>query len=89
MPVSRSSAGGITAAQLAAKLPKAGEPPAYTQTFSTAARTHVEPEMSTSLSIALLTEVAPILNAQNKAINELKKLVNALIDDAQANGLAK
>lgn len=89
MPISRSSTGTVTAAQLAAKLPKAGEPPAYTQTYSTAARTHAEPEMATNISLALLTEVAPILNNQNKAINELKKLVNALIDDAQTNGLAK
>jgi hypothetical protein len=62
-------------------------PAAYTQTYNTAARTHAEEELATNLSIALLTEVAPILNKQNKAINELKKLANSVIDDLQAAGL--
>jgi hypothetical protein len=64
-----------------------GKPTAYTQTFGTSSRTHVEGEMSTTIVISLLTEVAAIMNAQNKCINELKKLANSLIDDLQANGL--
>lgn len=89
MPVSRSSGGAVTAAQLAAKLPKAGEPPAYTQTYSTAARTHAASELPTNITATLLTEVISQLNTTNAAVNELKKLLNALIDDAQTNGLAK
>ncbi len=56
---------------------------AYAQTYSTAARNHVKEALATNVSIALLTEVAPILNKQNETINELKALVNNMIDDLQ------
>lgn len=68
-------------APAAAKLAKQGT---YTQTYSTAARTHAEEALSTSISLTLVSEVVPILNQQNKAINELKKLCNGLVDDLQA-----
>ena len=57
---------------------------AYTQTYSTAARSHVKEALATNISLALLTEVAPILNKQNEAINELKALLNNVIDDLQS-----
>jgi len=60
---------------------------AYTQTYGTASRSHVEEALATNLSLTLVTEVVPVLNAQNKCINELKKLVNQLIDDLQAVGV--
>ena len=59
----------------------------YTQTNSEAARTHAANALSTSVSISLLTEVAGQINSTNTAINELKKLVNALIDDLQGAGI--
>lgn len=61
---------------------------AYTQTYSSATRTHAAEALSTSVSIALLTEVQGQINTTNAAVNELKKLVNSLIDDSQALELA-
>lgn len=88
---SPSAVSDITGLQalLEGKVAKPGEPPAYTQTYSTAARAHVEPELSSTLTGLLLTQVIEEINKTNKAVNELKKLANALIDDAQSNGLAK
>ena len=59
----------------------------YTQTYSEAARTQAAGALSTSVSISLLTEVAGQFNTTNAAVNELKKLVNGLIDDLQAAGI--
>lgn len=70
-------------------LAKPADPPAYTQTFSTAARTHAESALPTDLAATLITEVVTALNSTNKAVNELKKLANGLIDDQQSVGLAK
>jgi hypothetical protein len=56
---------------------------AYTQTYATSARSHVKEALATNISLALLTEVAPILNKQNETINELKTLLNSVIDDLQ------
>lgn len=75
--------------QLAAKLNKPESIPGYTQTFSTAARTHAEAELPTNISATLVSEVDTQLNATNKALNELKKLANGIVDDLQAAGLAK
>jgi hypothetical protein len=60
---------------------------AYTQTYSTAARTHVEAELPTNISATLVTEIDTSLNTTNKAVNELKKLINSVIDDQQLYGL--
>lgn len=56
---------------------------AYTQTFSEISHTHASSALSTSITIALLTEVAGFVNTTNAAVNELKKVVNAMIDDLQ------
>lgn len=82
------------------KLPSKVE--AYTQTFSTAGRTHAEAELATNLPTnlnvltTLLGSLVGEVNVANKrtneiakALNEQKKLVNALIDDLQATGIAK
>lgn len=61
---------------------------AYTQTYSNVVRTHAKEALSTSISLTLVSEIVPILNAQNETINELKKLVNSLIDDLQVLELA-
>lgn len=74
---------------VAGALPKPSPVPAYTQTFSTAARTHVAAELSTTLTGLLLTELIEQLNTTNKAVNELKKLCNGVVDDMQVVGLAK
>jgi hypothetical protein len=65
--------------------PGAGGPfgSAYTQTYSTKARTQAKTELSESVTIALLTEVAGQFNTTNAAVNELKKLINGVIDDLQ------
>lgn len=60
---------------------------AYTLTYSTTARVHQEPELATNISVTLVTELDTELNKTNKAVNELKKLQNAVIKDFQANGL--
>lgn len=78
---------GTSAADMGSVVVKPESPKAYTQTYSTAARVHVEAALATNLSLTLVTEVVPILNAQNKTINELKTLVNALIDDLQSVGV--
>lgn len=62
---------------------------AYTQTFATAARTHVKGELPTNIAATLVTELDTQLNATNEAVNELKKLANSLIDDSQAIGIAQ
>jgi hypothetical protein len=63
-----------------------GRTAAYTQTYATAARTHAEPELSTTISVTLVTELDTELNKTNKAVNELKKLINSVIDDHQLYG---
>lgn len=60
---------------------------AYTQTYSTAARVQAEPELPTTITATLITELDAELNKTNKAVNELKKLINSVIDDFQANGM--
>lgn len=64
----------------ATKLTKQGT---YTQTYSPAARIQALEALSTSISIALLTEVAGQINTTNAAVNELKKLANGIVDDMQ------
>lgn len=59
----------------------------YTQTYSESTRTQAASALSTTVSIALITEVAAQVNATNTAVNELKKLTNGLIDDMQAAGI--
>lgn len=56
---------------------------AYTQTFATKARTQAEAELPTNISATLVAEIVTQLNATNKALNELKKLCNGIIDDLQ------
>lgn len=73
-----------TASLAASKVDKPEVPAAYTQTFSTAARTHAKAELPTVLEATLVAEVEAQLKATNEAVNELKKLVNGLIDDLQA-----
>lgn len=67
--------------------PPSARPAAYTQTFSEDTRTHARPALSTTISLTLLTEVASLMNNTNLAVNELKKLVNQVIDDLQSEGL--
>lgn len=75
---------------------------AYTQTFATAGRTHAKSEVATNLPTnlnvitTLLGTLVGEVNATNKRVNELaeavnenKKLTNALIDDSQAVGISK
>jgi hypothetical protein len=64
-----------------AKLSKQGT---YTQTYSTATRVQAQGALTTNLSLPLLTEAVSSLNTTNTAVNELKQLVNGLIDDLQA-----
>jgi len=61
----------------------------YTQTYATAARTHAEPELSTTITVALVTELDTELNKTNKAVNELKKLINSLINDSRGIGITE
>lgn len=61
---------------------------AYTQTYSTAARTHTASALSESVTVALLTDVPALINSTNAAVNELKKLSNGVIDDLQTNNIA-
>jgi hypothetical protein len=78
---------GSAAADMGSVVIKPGSPNAYTQTYSTAGRTHAAAALSTSITISLLTEVAGQMNTTNAAVNELKKVVNALIDDLQETGI--
>lgn len=78
---------GTAAADMGSAVVKPGSPNAYTQTYTTAARSHAKEKLSTSVTIALLTEVAGQINTTNGAVNELKDLINGLIDDLQAAGL--
>lgn len=56
----------------------------YVQTNSTASRTHAKAALSTNITgLTLVTEVIDSLETTNDAVNELKQLVNALIDDLQ------
>jgi len=71
-------------------LSKPESPATYTQTFSGTTHTHAEAELPTNVSaLALLTEVITNVNKTNKAVNELKKLTNALIDEHRGAGIAK
>jgi hypothetical protein len=70
----------------------ASRPAAYTQTYATAARTHVAAAVATTAA----TNIGPFgyttaaqADAIPVAINELKALINAMIDDRQADGLAQ
>lgn len=76
------------ATSLAGKVAKPSEPPVYTQTYATATRIHAADALPTNIAVTLIGEVVTQLNATNSAVNELKKLVNGLIDDSQARGLA-
>lgn len=60
---------------------------AYTQTYATAARSHVEAELPTTIGATLITELDAELVKTNKCVNELKKLINSVIDDGQTYGL--
>lgn len=68
-------------------IPPSARPAAYTQTNSETTRVHSKAALSTSITIALLTEVAGFVNTTNSAVNELKKVVNQVIDDLQSEGL--
>jgi hypothetical protein len=68
----------------------AARPSAYTQTYATAARAHAQAAVATTGA----TNVTPFgyttaaqANAIPTAINELKDLINSIIDDHQANGM--
>lgn len=74
--------GSVSNPSGAAKLTKSA---AYTQTYSTAARTHVVEALSTSISATLIAELVTQLNSTNSAVNELKKLANGVIDDLQTD----
>jgi hypothetical protein len=80
---------GAAAADMGSVVVKPESPNAYTQTFSTAARTQAEAELPTNISATLITELNSQANATNKALNEIKKLVNGLVDDLQATGIIK
>jgi hypothetical protein len=62
---------------------------AYTQTNSTAARTHAATALSENVTVTLLTDTPALFNSTNAAINEVKKLVNAIVDDLQAVGISQ
>lgn len=68
-------------------MPAVAKQGTYTQTYSEATRTQAASALSTTVSISLLTEVAGQINTTNTAVNELKKLINGLIDDLQAAGI--
>jgi hypothetical protein len=67
--------------------PPSARPAAYTQTYSATTRVHAKTALSESVVIALLTDVPGLVNTTNAAVNELKKLVNQVIDDLQSEGL--
>lgn len=67
--------------------PPSARPPAYTQTYAATTRTHGKTALSESVAITLLTDVPGLMNTTNAAVNELKKLVNQVIDDLQSEGL--
>lgn len=65
-------------------------PAAYTQTYATAARTHVETAANVAHAFNIVfsdTEIEAACNALGVRINELKNLVNQIIDDDQSQGL--
>lgn len=62
---------------------------AYTQTYSTATRTHAKSELSEAVSATLIAELVTQLNTTNAAVNELKKLSNGVIDDLQTASVLK
>lgn len=62
-------------------------PTAYTLTYAVATRTHAAAALSTNVAVALLTDVPAQFNATNAAVNEVKQLVNSIIDDLKAFGL--
>lgn len=85
----RGTSGGATALGFYAVTPVA-RPAAYTQTYSATTRTHAQAAVDTTGS----TQTTPFgyttaaqADAIPTAINELKNLVNQVIDDLQANGL--
>lgn len=61
----------------------------YTQTFSEATRTHAKSALATNIAVALVTELDTEVNKTNEAVNELKKVINGLIDDLQVSGIVK
>lgn len=61
---------------------------AWTQTYGATTRAHALSSLSTSAVIGLLTDVPGAFNTTNAAVNELKQLVNSLIDDLQVLGLS-
>lgn len=64
-------------------------PTAYTQTYATAARNHAQTAANEAHSLSVVysdTEHEAAFNALAVRINELKQLVNSIIDDHQARG---
>lgn len=61
----------------------------YTQTNSEVSRTHAKSALATNIAVALVTELDTEVNKTNEAVNELKKVVNGLIDDLQTSGIVK
>ena len=60
----------------------------YVQTNATVSRTHAKATLSTNITgLVLLTEVIDSLETTNDTVNEVKQLVNALIDDLQTAGV--
>lgn len=65
-----------------------GQRPAYTQTYAPSVRAHALGALSTAVVVGLLTDVPGLFNTTNATVNELKQIVNQIIDDLQAFGLA-
>lgn len=61
--------------------------PAYTQTYAPAVRVHALNALSTAVVVTLLTDTPGLFNTTNATVNELKQVVNQLVDDLQALGL--
>lgn len=83
-------------------LAKPESPATFTQTYSTAGRTHAKAAMATNLptNLNIVTTLLGTLvgevnttngrvNQMAEAVNELKGLVNALVDDSQRDGFSK
>lgn len=65
-------------------------PAAYTQTYATAARTHVETDANVAHAFNVVfsdVEVEAACNALGVRINEIKRFMNQILDDLQAYGL--
>lgn len=62
---------------------------AYTQTNSETTRTHAKAALATNISVVTVAELDTEVNKTNEAVNEIKKLLNAVIDDLQTSGIVK